>query len=219
VFWDEAERLLDALDHASIELAASPAVSDNVAGVVRRLVEVIGPMSPEEFGAADPYLVEMLLAGMVAASGAMWLGDAEKRRRELRVPLERARQALRDLIAERDVALDRPAKEIARWLDDVSGVPQSQLAELLNVGARTFQRWVSPTESSSPSGADETRLRVLARTVDQLRWSMTSSGVVRWLGRPHPELGGRRPADLLDEPTAYRDLPRLAASTRAMTAT
>jgi hypothetical protein len=74
------------------------------------------------------------------------LGNSTKQRRALRVSFERVRQALRDVLAERDVAADRPPKEIARWL------------------------------------------------------------------------AGRPSAELLGEPGAYRELPLLAATTRAMVA-
>lgn len=213
-FWASTESLLVALNEASRALAGSTDVSDEVAAVVRRLVDVIGPLPAEEFAGADPYLVESLLAGVVGCAGALWAESPTERRRELRVPLERTRQALRDLLAERDVSAERPAKEIARWLNEVSGVPQPRLAELVGVAPRTFQRWVSAS-GTGPSGDDETRLRTLARTVDQLRWSMTPAGVLKWLGRPHPSIGERPPSELLDDPIAYRDLPRLAATTRA----
>ncbi len=217
-FWSTATDLFAALDRATVELSTSDTASDDVLAVVRELVSRVGALSPEDFEGADPYLVEALLTGTAACANVGWLGDAAKQRRELRIPLERTRQALRDLLDERNVAADRPAKEVARWLLSITDVPQQELAEVLGVGTRTFQRWLSDREPAAPTGDDEMRLRTLARVVDQLRWSMTPVGVMRWLQRPHPLLGDRKPADLLGEPGAYAELPRLAATTRAMVA-
>ena len=219
VFWAVAPDLLAAVSGATRELSTAGEASDNVLEAVRRLVQEVAPLSPEDFEGADPYLVEALLVGTVGCASAAWLEDGSKRRRELRIPLERARQALRDLVDERDVNASRPAKDVARWLAAVADVPQQELASVIGVGTRTFQRWVSDSAATEPTGDDETRLRTLARVIDQLRWSMTPTGAMRWLQRPHPSLGDRKPADLLGEPGAYGELPRLAAATRAMVAT
>ena len=218
-FWTQASRLLEELNEATAHLSASKSVGAEVAAAVTHLVETFSLDDPEVLSGNDPYLVEALLVGTVGCAKAMWLGDDEKKRRELRLPLERSRQALRDLVAERHVALDRQPKDIARWVVENSGVPQPQIADLLGISARTLQRWISPSESAAPSGPEEVRLRTLARTIDQLRWSMTPAGVVSWLRRPHPNLKGRAPADLLETDAAYVELPRLAAATRAMVAT
>lgn len=217
-FWDEAVRILEDVDEATGRLSASKTVDPQVAATVRRLVEAISATRPESLQEGDPYLVEALLVGVVGCAKAMWLGDEVKQRAELRLPLERARQALRDLVSEKPVSEGRPPKELARWLLEVSRVSQQDIADLLHVAPRTLQRWISPTESASPSGEEEVRVRTLARTVDQLRWSMTANGVLRWLGKPHPSLNGRSPAELLGDPVGYSVLPKLAAETRAMVA-
>lgn len=217
-FWAAAPGLLARLDAATSVLAASRAVDEDVTQAVEHLVTVVGRMTPDQFAGGDPYLVEALLVGTVGCAAALWSGPGEAGRRELRVPLERTRQALRDLIAEHPVSADVPAKEIARWVVGVAGVPQQDVAEVIGVAPRTVQRWVSATDTTRPSGAEEVRLRTVARAVDQLRWSMTPAGVVLWLRRPHPALGDRRPCDVLDEPGAYAELYRLAAASRGLVA-
>lgn len=218
LFWRLAPDLLERADQATAQMSVSATVDPQVEDAVAFLVKSLGHMRPENL-AADPYLVEALLVGTLGCAAALWVGDGEKRRRELRLPLERTRQALRDLLDERHVAQDVPSKEIARWLVDVAEVPQHDIAVLLGVAPRTLQRWISAAEPAKPTGDDETRVRTLARIVDQLRWSMTPTGVIRWLRQPHPALEGRRPCDLLTEPGAYSELARLAAATRAMVAT
>lgn len=217
-FWASATTMLEQLDTATSVLSTSSSTDRDVLGAIERLTEMISERTPEVFRESDPYLAEAFLAGAVGCAKALWVGDEQKQRRELRLPLERTRQALRDLIAERYVAQDRPPKDVARWVVDVSGVSQQDIAALIRVAPRTLQRWISTSEAAAPSGEEEIRMRTLARIIDQLRWSMTPVGVVRWLKRPHPDLKGRPPAELLDKPGAYAELPRLAAATRAMVA-
>lgn len=217
-FWRQAPRLLERLNRANAALSVSESVPADVRTAVEAFTESV-PSTPEAFSGSDPYLVEALLIGALHCRNALWIGDDAKARQELRLPLERARQALRDLLAEATVSLDQPAKDVLVWLVENTEVSRADLARILNVEPRTLQRWISQESASGPTSDAAMRVRVLARVVSQLRWSMTGTGVVRWLERPHPQLDGKRPATLLNEPDAFERLPRLARSVRAMTAT
>jgi uncharacterized protein (DUF2384 family) len=211
--------LLETIDSVSPILATSSGVPREARAVVDRLRDVFRDWTPASLAGADPYLVESLLLGLISTLDAELIGNKVKQRRQLRIGLERVRQALRDLLAEQDVDATQPPKTIARWLADTTRLPNAEIAALVGVSARTFQRWVSPTESTEPSPDEERRLRTVARAVQQLRWSMTPMGVLRWFQLPHPALSGQSPADVLDKPAAYEELYRLAASSRAMVAT
>lgn len=215
----ELAPLLEMVEEATTTLAGARTVPGSVVATVRRVSAALSDLRVEDLGGADPYQVERLLHGMVTAQAALDVGDAAQQRRQLRVGLERVRQGLRDLLAEQHVSPDRPPREIARWLTDDMKLPLAEVSKIAGVSPRTFQRWTSPNSSTEPSGDDQLRLRTLARAVDQLRWSMTPVGVVRWLARPHPALGNRPPAELLGEPGAYEALRRLAGSVRSMVAT
>ena len=217
-FWATATTVLDELNAATSVLSTSDSTGNDVLDTIEHLIGMISERTPEVLQESDPYLAEAFLVGAVGCAKALSLGDGQKQRRELRLPLERTRQALRDLLAERYVSQDRPPKDVARWVVEVSGVSQQDIAALIRVAPRTLQRWLSTSEATAPSGEEEVRMRTLARIIDQLRWSMTPVGVVRWLKRPHPDLKGRPPAELLDKPGAYAELPKLAAATRAMVA-
>jgi hypothetical protein len=117
-------------------------------------------------------------------------------------------------IAEREpIGEDRPANEVARWLEGVlPSVAQPRKARLLGVSPRTYQRWIS--DQSLPAGADERRLRVLARIVNQLRHSLTGPGVVDWFEQPRADLGGARPVEVLDDPGRLEPLLAAAAASR-----
>jgi uncharacterized protein (DUF2384 family) len=211
--------LLKAIDEVTPVLAADRGVPEEARSVIDQLRGVFRVWAPASFPGSDPYLVEALLLGLFSTLDAELISDKAAKRRQLRISLERVRQALRDLIAEHDVAASQPAKSIARWLSDTTKVSNAELADLIGVSARTYQRWVSPSEPTEPSPDEERRLRTVARAVEQLRWSMTPMGVLRWFQMPHPALSGQTPADVLDKPAAYEELHRLAASSRAMVAT
>ena len=167
----------------------------------------------------DPYLAEGLLGGAVVCLKALRDDDVARSRRELRLGLEQVRQALRDVLAEHPVSADQSAKAVARWLADTVSVPQAEVARILDVSPRTFQRWLSETDTAAPTGDDEMRLRIVARLVNHLRHSFTGPGALRWLERPHPQLGDRPPISLLGDEATYPALTQLAARARSMVAT
>jgi DNA-binding transcriptional regulator YiaG len=121
-----------------------------------------------------------------------------------------------DAIAEQEpVSDDRTGKELVAWLAEHTEVSQAELASLLGVSPRQFQRWLSPAEKAGPEGDDLRRVRVVARIVNQLRFSLTPAGVVWWFSHRSPQLGRKRPIDLLDRPDRLPDLIALANDTRA----
>jgi uncharacterized protein (DUF2384 family) len=215
-FWRVAEQLFEDLQTAGAALAVSDVVPVEVETALQSLVDAL-PDAPESLGAADPYLVSALYASTMRGLDALRDGDPRTRRRELRAPLERARQALRDLIVNEPVMDDKAAKELVVWLLDLHEVPRAELARILGVPPTTMRRWADPAAPSSPKGPDARRVRVLAKIVNQLRWSFSPSGVIEWLERPHPALKGEAPRTLLDDPEGGQTLLRLAASTRSMT--
>jgi DNA-binding transcriptional regulator YiaG len=136
----------------------------------------------------------------------------------LRIALEQMRQSLRDLQDEDPVVEDRPTKEIVRWLAQALDVPQAQLASLLATDVRTLQRWLSTEESSQPQAERAIRVRAVARMANHLRHALTGPGVVQWFTRHRKELGGKSPAQLLDNAEALPRLILLASNARSMTA-
>lgn len=190
-------------------------VPDQVTELVESIAGTLSDLEQPEALMVDPYL---LIALQRAAIGAQRALREEDPRRALRVRLEQMRHVFRDFAEHQDVADERSGKEIARWLADTVAVPQQRLADLLGVEKRTFQRWISEREASSPESEDERRLRVIARLVNQLRHALTPIGVVDWFGRPRADLDGDPPAALLDQPDALPRLRALAAGLRSSTA-
>lgn len=217
-FWEQAAELFSRLESAGVALAVSPTVSDEVEAAFEAVVRAL-PETPDALSAADPYLVGALYAGAMHGLSALRLADPTTRRRALRIPLERVRQAMRDLLAEEPVMEDRPSKQVAQWLLANDELPRVDLARILDVSPSTLRRWADPSATASPRGDEARKLRILARVINQLRWSFTSPGVIEWLVRPHPSLKGDPPETLLEDPEGGVALVRLAAGTRAMTLT
>lgn len=210
--------LLDQLNEASRALAGSETTPDAVERAVTELRNARTEEDIDALGELDPYLVQALDRGLLAAWEALQRDDPRDRRRTLRLALEQARQALRDLADETPVSEARTAKEVARWLNQVTGWSQQEAADLLGVDRRQLQRWVSAAETTTPRGEDARRLRVVARVVAHLRHAMTGPGVAAWLQRPHPTLGGAAPTSLLLDAEATPRLIALAAAARSQCA-
>ena len=140
----------------------------------------------ERWTAADPYLALLVHRAVLDAQAAV----EEEARDALRIALERLSHALAALGEAEEVGDARTPKELARWLVAAVEVPQRDLADLLGVDLRRFQRWISARERTRPEGEEARRLRALARIVGQLRHAFTPAGVVAWFDWPRP--GARR---------------------------
>jgi transcriptional regulator with XRE-family HTH domain len=88
-------------------------------------------------------------------------------------------------------------EQLTQWLPRVS---QAELAQLMGVSTRQFQRWA--TSSAAPSR----RAQLVARLVAILRRSWTPEGVVAWFYRPRPSLDGHAPVDVLSDPAYEQEL-------------
>lgn len=211
---EHLDELHDMAERAGRSLATERTVPDEVEGAVARISEAREDTPDSELAALDPYLVLALDRGLLAA----WRGLGQSgggQRAAVRVAVEQVRQALRDLRAEEPIGDTRPAKELAQWLDEVLDASRADVASLLGVSPRQYQRWISRTDAAEPHGEDARRLRVLARLVAHLRHAWTGPGVVAWLTHPHPALNGRTPSSLLDDVEHYPQLRRLASSMRS----
>ena len=203
-----AAAVVDALND---RLAAEPSVPADVGTEVAALAAAVRATPLDRWTAADPYLALLVHRAVLDAHAAV----EEAARDALRIALERLSHALAALAEAEEVGDARTPKELARWLAAAVEVPQRDLADLLGVDLRRFQRWISARERTQPEGEDARRLRVLARVVGQLRHAFTPAGVVAWFDWPRPELDGVTPRELLADPVRLPDLVLAAGSTRS----
>jgi hypothetical protein len=204
----EAAAAVDALNDT---LAAEARVPAAVGAAVGALAAAVRATPLERWTAADPYLALLVHRAVLDAQAAV----EEESRDALRIALERLSHALAALGEAEEVGDARSPKELARWLARTVEVPQRDLADLLGVDLRRFQRWISARERTRPEGEEARRLRALARLVGQLRHSFTAAGVVAWFDWPRADLGGATPRELLTDPVRLPDLMLAAGSTRS----
>jgi len=210
----EAAVVAQALGEANARLATDPETPASVAGLVAELADAIAAGDDGQAAAVNPWLWIKVQSAAIRAQSAL-REDDPARRRQLRLALEQLRFLFARIADRQPVGEDRPASEVARWLDSaLAAVSQPRKAELLHVSPRTYQRWISARESAHPSGEDERRLRIVARIVNQLRHSLTGPGVVDWFEHPRAELGGATPSDALDDPAMLEALITAAAASR-----
>lgn len=217
--WDQGISSTEAeIAEFNLRLASEAEIGEDLYLFIDRLADELIDLPDDAPLRVDPYF---LLAAQRATIGSLRALDSDDpvfARDQLRIRLEQLRQVYRDLGEGEAVYESRPAKELAGWLDDALDVPQARLAVLVGVSARTFQRWVSSNDPSSPDGEDARRLRMIAAAANHLRHALTGPGVVRWFEQPNAQLEGRSPIDLLEDPEGAARLATLAASTRSHTA-
>ncbi len=200
-----------AVDALNDRLASEPGVPAGVGAAVGALGAAVRATPLDRWTAADPYLALLVHRAVLDAQAAV----DEEGRDALRIALERLSHALAALGEAEEVGDARSPKELARWLAGAVEVPQRDLAELLGVDLRRFQRWISARERTQPEGEEARRLRALARIVGQLRHAFTPAGVIAWFDWPRPELAGATPRELLGDPVRLPDLLLAAGSMRS----
>lgn len=196
-------------------LAGERTIPDDVAAAVREIAAAVDQTNLPQWEAIDPHHALIVLRSAVSAQRAIEVPESPAARDQLRIALEGMRQSLAAIAEREPVGDERSPKEIVRWLAERTEVPQARIAELLGVSARQLQRWLSPAESVQPEAEDARKVRLVARIVNELRFVLTPAGTVEWFGWPRSDLGGRRPADLLDDPMQEPALALTASSMRS----
>jgi hypothetical protein len=186
-------------------------VPGEIAGEVAGFARAVRATPLVRWTAADPYLALLVHRAVLDAQAAVEGADRDG----LRIALERLGHALAALGEAEEVGEERTPEELARWLVGAVEVPQRDLAALLGVDLRRFQRWISPRAGTRPAGEEARRLRAVARLVGQLRHAYTAAGVLAWFDRPQRALGGAAPRELLGDPLRLPDLLLAAGSLRS----
>jgi hypothetical protein len=209
----DLQGLFEQVNAATTTLQKSPTVPPDVAALVDSLERTLHAEAPLQLK-ADPYLTTMLFAAALRAEKALRHDNVETQRRDLRIALEQFRHALRDILSNRPFDADTPVREVLANAASVVSMPQKDFADLLGVSTRQLQRWLAP-DGPAPTGDDESRIRIVAQLVNQLRHGFTGPGVLAWFNRKHPVLGVK-PIAWLGEPLRYPDVLAAATASRSM---
>jgi putative toxin-antitoxin system antitoxin component (TIGR02293 family) len=214
----QPEAVAHELGEANARLARERAVPPSIVELIEDLAETISEADAATISTIDPSLWIQIQAAALRARNAVGVDDVPEQRRAIRIALEQVRFLFARLAERQPVAEDRPIKEVLAWLDDKLAVPQRRKADLLGVGERTYQRWVSPNETAAPEAEQERRARVVARVTSQLRHVLTGPGVADWFETPMEDLDDRKPLDVLGDPNATEQVLHLAVAPRSFTA-
>ncbi len=187
---DAVNETLHGLGEAAIELTDAT-YQQRLADTTMRLVQMDCELHGADF---DPeWLAEfrgLLLDSLRAMQNDQPLNAFDN----LLLNIEAMRHLLRDALdghverSEDDIAA--VVEQLHQWLPRVS---QPELADLMGIGTRQYQRWgqmhTEPTR----------RAQIVSRLIAILRRAWTDAGVVAWFYRPRPELDDKAPIDLLDD--------------------
>jgi hypothetical protein len=202
------------LGEANRRLAREPETPASVVGLVQDVADAISEGDDHDLAVVNPWLW-IRVQGAALRAQASLREDDPQRRRQLRLALEQMRFLFARLAEREPIGEDESPNDVARWLEaTLPSVSQQRKADLLRVGLRTYQRWISDRNTSTPTGEDERRLRVAARIVNQLRHSLTGPGVIEWFDHPRADLDGASPADILQDPERLELLLAAAAASR-----
>ena len=199
-----------AIDALNDELAAVPALPAGMGEAVAGVASAVRATPLDRWTAADPYLALLVHRAVLDARAA-----ADDAGAVLLTPPVRRPLALAAPASAAAAGAPPTPKELARWLADTLEVPQRDLAALLGIDLRRFQRWISARERTQPEGEEARRVRAVARIAAQLRHAFTPAGVVAWFDWPRPELGGATPRELLGDPVRLPELVLAAGATRS----
>ena len=213
-----------------VSTAALARLSDQVEAMMTSVqAEGLSAVAPDAWARVEPALAAVLDAAIVSVPAVArrlvaafqrlgWLlrsgqlGDAAD---DAAVDdLETVLECLLAFAEGLPVAEDRSPAELLGWLGETLGVSQAAVAALVGVSLRTLQRWL---RGEARPGVEEGALvRRLAGVVNEARFALTPDGVMAWLARPTPYLGGRTPLDAVraTEPRAGSALERLTATLR-----
>ena len=206
------------LHELSMQLAYHETIPPEIQADVRELTDAVD-RHEGSWQSVDPHYIEILLRATLSAQLALMEPDLPESRDRLRFALDGLASAFDAIAESRPVSDERTGKELVNWLAERTEVSQAELAKLLGVSPRQFQRWLSPAEKAGPEGADLRRVQQIARIVNQLRFALTPAGVIDWFTWQLPDLAGERPIDLLDDPERLPVLIGIAADMRSTTAT
>jgi hypothetical protein len=123
--------------------------------------------------------------------------------------MEAVRHIIRDVLDEQPPVELRDARNAVVLLEEwLPGVRVVQLAELLGLSPRQLQR------RRREGGESTARAELVVRLTAILRRGWTDQGVVAWFHRPQGRLNGKKPIDLLDDPSYERQLLTAARAGR-----
>lgn len=207
---DLAEPFIREVGKAASTEEVDPSYVDRFRDTAHRLIELNGELHEEDF---DPRALAEFRGIIIEAIGKVEGADPERPLDtvdSLLIHAEQLRHIVRDAMDGHVGGIGQSAAEVMESLrHTLPSIRQIELAALLGRSQRQVERW------ATQEGPAPRRLELVAKIAALLRHSWTEDGVVAWFLRPRPELRGRKPIDLLDDPKQENELILAARRGRA----
>jgi len=212
----EVEGVKAAFEAALVEITAHPEIDGSaekrLAEVERRLADLKPQLDTADLSYQQKATLYSALVDINTAMNAA-PGNLDRFEAAL-IGIERIRHVIRDALDEFIGGASADRRRLLHELQEsLPGVKQADLAQLLAVDPRTIRRW------AADPGEAEHRLRLVAHLVAVLKHAWTPKGIVAWFQRPRRDLDGRKPIELLEDPSSERVLLTAARSSRNQYAT
>jgi transcriptional regulator with XRE-family HTH domain len=187
-----------------------PSYVDRFRETARRLIELNDELHEDDF---DPRALAEFRGIIINAIKDVDEADPDRPLNtidSLLIRAEQLRHIVRDAMDGHVGGVGQNTNQVMKSLRQaLPSIRQVELAALLGRSQRQVQRW------ATQEGAPPRRLELVARIAALLRHSWTEDGVVAWFFRPRPDLRGRKPVDLLDDPNREAELITAARRGRA----
>lgn len=207
---DLVEPFVREVSRAASTDAVDPSYVDRFRDTARRLIELNDELHEEDF---DPSALAEFRGIIINAIKDVDEADPERSLDtidSLLIRAEQLRHLVRDAMDGHVGGAGQNAEEVMASLrQTLPSVRQVELAALLGRSQRQVQRW------ATQSGPPPRRLEIVARIAALLRRAWTEDGVIAWFFRPRPDLRGKKPVDLLDDPAREGELLTAARRGRA----
>jgi hypothetical protein len=192
---DLVEPFVKEVSRAAETDEVDPSFVERFKETAERLFDLNEELREEDF---DPRTLAELRGIIISAIKDVAVAEPERPLDtvdSLLVHAEQLRHLVRDAVDGHVDGIGKSASEVMGSLREIlPTVRQVELAALLGRSQRQVQRW------AGQDGPPHRRLEMVARVAALLRHSWTEEGVVAWFLRPRPDLQGKKPIDLLDDP-------------------
>lgn len=207
---DLVEPFVREVSKAASDDEVDPSYADRFHETARRLIDLNDELHEDDF---DPRALAEFRGIIINAIKDVENGDPDRPLDtvdSLLVRAEQLRHLVRDAMDGHVGGTGQSSGEVMESLHRaLPSIRQVELAALLGRSQRQVQRW------ANQAGTPPRRLELVARIAALLRHSWTEEGVVAWFFRPRPDLRGKKPVDLLDDPAREAELLTAARRGRA----
>lgn len=207
---DLVEPFVREVSKAARKEEVDPSFVDRFRDTARRLIELNDELHEDDF---DPRALAEFRGIIINAIKDVEVADPDRPLDtidSLLIHAEQLRHLVRDAMDGHVGGVGQSTADVMKSLrQTLPSVRQVELATLLGRSQRQVGRWITQ-EGPPPS-----RLELVARIAALLRHSWTEDGVVAWFFRPRADLRGKKPVDLLDDPSRETELITAARRGRA----